>query len=305
MPTFHRSSLSLAFVLALGGCDILDPIVTTGFTSETGPWQTATVTTDDPSAGSVGEVSTVTTDATTGEPVDTATVTTADPSGAVFIVPPDPPAQCDVWAQDCPAGEKCGAEGPPPYSSGSIACAPIVPDPAQLGEPCQVLVEGHLGPDTCDLGLYCYDVDPVTQQGTCRSLCTGDIDDPTCPSGQVCLNAALPMCLDGCDPRLDSCSDGEHCIYLYPGFACWSGGSEPKKELFEACEYADACGSGLICHNADGASECDPDSIGCCQPFCDVDGPDTCPGVGQQCTPFYEPGEAPAGFEDLGICLLP
>lgn len=299
MPTFHRSSLSLAFVLALGGCDILDPIITTGLTSDTG----ATVTTDDPSAGSVGEVSTVTTDATTGEPVDTSTVTTADPSGA-FIFPGDPPAQCDVWAQDCPAGEKCGAEGPPPINSGSIACAPIVPEPAQLGEPCQVLVEGHLGPDTCDIGLYCHDVDPVTQQGTCRSLCTGDQNDPTCPSGQVCVNAALPMCADACDPRLDSCASGERCLWISLGFGCWPDSGEPKKELFETCEYVDACDSGLICAGSNYASECDPNGIGCCLPFCDLDLP-ACPGVGQECTPFYGPGEAPAGLADLGVCLLP
>ena len=295
MPTIRRSSLSLAFVFALGGCDLFEPIITTGLDT----W--ATVTTDDPSAGSV------TTDATTGEPVDAATVTTddPDPSGAVFILPPDPPAQCDVWAQDCPAGEKCGAEGPPPINSGSIACAPIVPGPAQLGEPCQVLVEGHLGPDTCDIGLYCNDVDPVTQQGTCRSLCTGDINDPTCPTGQVCVNTALPMCLDACDPRLDTCPGDAGCLALYPEFGCWSGGSEPKKGLFEACEYPDACGSGLACFSSEGASECDSNDIGCCIPYCDLDHPDTCPGVGQQCTPYYGPGEAPAGLTDLGVCLLP
>ncbi|MCY0988586.1 hypothetical protein OV203_15745 [Nannocystis sp. ILAH1] len=294
MPTFPRSSLSLAFVIALGGCDIFDPIITTGFTSETGPSETSTVTTEDPS----------TSETTTDDPVATVTTDDPDPSGAVFILPPDPPAQCDVWAQDCPAGEKCGAEGPPPYSSGSIACAPIVPAPAQLGEPCQVLVEGHLGPDTCDIGLYCYDVDPVTQHGTCRSLCTGDINDPTCPSGQVCLNAALPMCLDACDPRLDTCPGDAGCLSLYPEFGCWAGSGQTQG-LFEACEYADACQSGLTCFSSESASECDPNGIGCCTPYCDVDLPDTCPGVGQQCMPFYGPGEAPAGLQDLGVCLLP
>lgn len=305
MPTFHRSSLSLAVVLALGGCDTLEPIITTGLTSETGPWQTSTVTTDDPSAGSVGEVSTVTTDATTGEPVDTSTVTTADPSGAVFVVPPDPDPPCDVWAQDCPAGEKCSAAGPSPIGLGSIACTTIVPEPAQLGEPCQVLVEGHIGPDTCDFGLYCIDVDPVTHQGVCQPLCTGSLADPVCGPDQVCLTSnEIPLCFEACDPVQADCPDDEVCIPLYPGFACFFETDPPKGPL-EGCEYANQCDDGLFCAVGDFAAECDPDWLGCCISFCDLSAPGTCPGVGQQCLPFFPPDAVPPGLEHVGACSLP
>ncbi|WAS93684.1 hypothetical protein [Nannocystis punicea] len=300
MQTSLRSSLPIALVLALAGCDVLDPIITTGFTSETGPWETSTVTTDDPSAGSASD----TTSDTTSDGASTTTVTTADPTNA-FIFPADPPAQCDVWAQDCPAGEKCAAEGPKPLNSGSITCTPIAPDPDQLGEPCQLLVEGHLGPDTCDIGLYCYDVDPVTQQGTCASLCTGSPDNPSCGAGQVCLNTNLPMCLTACDPLLGGCAGDDLCLMLSTGFGCWPDDSQPQHGLFEGCEYLDTCDNGLFCGNSEGASECDLDSAGCCLAYCDVNAPNTCPGVGQQCLPFFSPGDAPPGYEHLGACFLP
>jgi hypothetical protein len=316
MPTFIRYSLPLALVLALGGCDILDPIITTGFTSETGPWETSTATTDvspattiidpsdttavDPSAVTIADTSTV----TTSDPSDTTTITT-DPSGGAFIFPADPPAQCDVWAQDCPAGEKCAAQGPKPLSSSSIACAPIVPDPAQLGEPCEVLVEGHLGPDTCDLGLFCYGVDPVTHQGTCAPLCTGTQSEPICGAGRVCAVTDLPMCLTACDPLLGGCAGDDMCLMLTTGFACWPNDDQPQHGVFEACEYVDTCENGLFCGSPDGASECDLDGLGCCLPYCDLNAPNTCPGVGQQCVPFFSPGDAPPGYEHLGACFLP
>ncbi|WP_143140898.1 hypothetical protein [Nannocystis exedens] len=304
--------MPLALVLAIGGCDILDPIITTGVTSETGPWVTSTGTSD--SATTLSDTSTVTTDdpggttdgATTLSDTSTVTTDSPDPSGAVFIVPPDdPPAQCDVWTQNCPAGEKCAAEGPPPVSSGSIACTPIVPDPAQLGEPCQVLVEGHLGPDTCDVGLYCLDVDPVTQQGTCHAICTGSPDNPVCGAGQVCLTSnEVPLCLEACDPLLETCPDDDVCIPLYPGFACWRDTDPPKGPL-ESCDLVNQCDDGLFCSTTQGAVECDPDGAGCCLAYCDLSAPGTCPGVGQECLPYFAPGDLPPGLEHVGACVLP
>ena len=46
-------------------------------------------------------------------------------------------------------------------------------------------------------------------------------------------------------------------------------------------------------------------TFGCCLPYCDLDLPNTCPGQGLQCVPWYEPGEAPPGLEDVGVCHLP
>ncbi|WAS93685.1 hypothetical protein [Nannocystis punicea] len=307
----------LVLALAFAGCGpgILDPILTAGSASS-GPGDTTALETGPPAEASASISSTsgpatdgtsFITSASTVTSYDDCTfvcppTTTGDDS--VFIMPADPPAQCDVWAQDCPAGEKCAAAGPPPLTTGSIACAAIVPGPDQLGEPCQVLVEGHLGPDTCDLGLYCHSVDPATQQGTCRPLCTGHSDDPACPSGQVCLNTALPMCFAACDPLVHDCAGDDTCIWIDPQFGCFPAGNQPKNGLFEACEYLDQCEDGLICVDPAGAGECDLEGVGCCLPFCDLDFPDTCPGVGQVCQPFHQ-GKPPAGLEHLGLCSLP
>jgi hypothetical protein len=305
----------LVLALAFAGCGpgILDPILTAG--SDSGPGDSTALETGPP-AEATSSASISSTSATDGASSITSASTTSATDGncsfacttagddSVFIMPGDPPAQCDVWAQDCPAGEKCAAAGPPPLSTGSIACAAIVPDPDQLGEPCQVLVEGHLGPDTCDLGLYCHNVDPGAQQGTCRPLCTGQSNDTTCPIGQVCLNAALPMCIAACDPLVHDCPGDETCIFVDPEFACFPAGGQPKLGLFEVCDYAYQCEDGLLCVDPAGASECDLEGVGCCLPFCDLDFPDTCPGVGQVCQPFHQ-GKPPAGLEHLGLCFLP
>jgi hypothetical protein len=45
---------------------------------------------------------------------------------------------------------------------------------------------------------------------------------------------------------------------------------------------------------------------GCCTPFCDVSvGGDPCPALTEECVPFYEPGMAPPGLEDVGFCSIP
>jgi hypothetical protein len=43
------------------------------------------------------------------------------------------------------------------------------------------------------------------------------------------------------------------------------------------------------------------DGAGCCAAFCDVGAP-VCPG-GIDCVPFFEEGQAPKCFEDVGICF--
>lgn len=87
-----------------------------------------------------------------------------------------------------------------------------MPDPDQFGEECEVLVEGHLGPDTCDIGLYCHDVDADTGKGTCTPLCTGSLVAPTCDAGLTCFDVlAVPLCVAECDPLLQGCPAGQAC----------------------------------------------------------------------------------------------
>ncbi|MBZ5713555.1 hypothetical protein [Nannocystis pusilla] len=316
----HRSPrlpLALALALALAGCvpGILDPIISGGISgeaSESGPSPVSS-TDSDGSIGDPGDTCTTCDSATEAvfvvppDPDDTCT-TCDGGTEAVFIVPPGPPPACDVYAQDCPSGFKCTAEGPPPLDSESITCSPIVAEPDQAGEPCQVLVEGHFGPDTCDIGLFCDDVDPQTSTGTCAVMCQGSAGEPLCDVGSVCLGySEIPLCIPRCDPLVQDCPAGDSCVYAGgPGFVCLEIHDLPANQLFEGCGDHWQCAPGLSCVAGEVAEECviGVDGPGCCSPFCDLSSP-SCPGLGQQCRAFYEPGEAPSGLENVGVCALP
>jgi hypothetical protein len=89
------------------------------------------------------------------------------------------------------------------------------------------------------------------------------------------------------------------------GFICVIDASGEEGQVFDPCEYANACDPGLICADPLSAEECDPQAPGCCLPFCDLTAPPSCPGNGQKCLPWYEVGRAPPGYENLGTCGLP
>jgi hypothetical protein len=219
--------------------------------------------------------------------------------------------ECDVWAQDCPAGQKCA-----PYDGGnpggtwnSLRCVDLDPMPKSVGQSCHIVAPWN-GEDDCELGAMCWETDPVTNEGTCRALCEGSPQSPTCDSGTHCLlsNDALNICLPDCNPLLQDCEAGQACIPLLDPasdqFICVidSGGAEGQ--ALDPCEFANACDPGLWCTDPALASECDPMFPGCCIPFCDLDEANTCPGVDQECLPWYEPMQAPPGREDVGFCGL-
>ncbi|WAS99441.1 hypothetical protein [Nannocystis punicea] len=295
-----RSPLVLALALAACDLEILDPILTggnSGHASESGPpaeTSTGTTADSDTTAGS------------TCASNDTCTTYDSD-SGAVFVVPPDPPAACDVYSQDCPSGFKCTAEGPPPLDVDSITCSPVVADPDQAGEACQVLVLGHYGPDTCDVGLFCDDVDPQTGTGTCAVMCHDNSGQPQCDADSECFGYHhIPLCVPHCDPLLQDCPAGDSCQYAGVDFVCLEVVALPANQLFEGCGGDWYCAPGLSCVDSEAADECSsgPDGPGCCSPYCDLSAP-TCPGLGQQCQPYYDPGQAPPGLENVGVCALP
>jgi hypothetical protein len=73
----------------------------------------------------------------------------------------------------------------------------------------------------------------------------------------------------------------------------------------DSCEYLNVCDPGLWCADATVVPGC-AGSIGCCSEFCELSNPDaTCMGAGQECTAYYEEGQAPPGYEDVGVCILP
>lgn len=217
--------------------------------------------------------------------------------------PPDlPPVDCDIWTQDCPSGQKCM-----PYSRDGFSlwdadgCFPVVDNPVPLGEPCTI--EGNSGIDDCDVGAICWDPNG-DNEFTCAPLCAGTADELTCPPGYYCAaySEGLTVCeLPTCDPLAQDCPDpNELClpnIYLWEDW-CLPDDSPLANQLHEPCDGETECAAGLVCvSNILAAAECKTGGWGCCEPFCQI-GTDTCPGVGQVCSPWVE-------ALGLGVCGLP
>ncbi|MCA9653947.1 MAG: ribulose phosphate epimerase [Myxococcales bacterium] len=222
-----------------------------------------------------------------------------------------PTFECDIFAQDCPEGEKCM----PWASSGgtwdATRCSPIDENPGQPGDECSVEGGGASGIDSCDIGSMCWDVDPETNMGTCVAMCTGDSANPICEdpdtSCSIANDGAIVLCLPNCDPLLQDCAEGQAC---YPVADIWVCGPDASGEMGAAgdpCEFINVCDVGNICLDASAWPDC-AGSIGCCSPVCDTTDPmgdAQCPGAGQTCQPWYEEGNAPPGYENVGACALP
>ncbi len=217
--------------------------------------------------------------------------------------------ECDLYAQDCPEGEKCmpwANDGGGSWNA--TRCSPIANDPGQVGEPCTVEGSGSSGIDDCDQGLMCWSVDSKTNEGICEDLCIGDPSEPGCADeADVCVVAndgAIVLCLPGCDPLLQDCGEGEGC---FPSptdeFFC---GDAPYPESMpgDSCGFINGCAPGQACL----FSGCGGDA--CCSTYCALDDPDAdlnCAALdpAQECVPWYEEGMAPVGGENIGICAVP
>jgi hypothetical protein len=312
----HRLSPSVAlFVAALvTGCVIPMPVGEGNESDEGSSGAADTQDVDPPPGDSSGGASgTVPGLTSTGGPDPSSTDAPVDPSdesGGVFIMGTDGGIiePCDPWTQDCPPGEKCT---PSTMEDDGNAwdwarCSPIAADPGAHGEPCTVEGSPTSGIDTCELGAMCWDVDPDTGEGTCVALCTPPEDDPTCaPEGTVCAianDAWLILCLPSCDPMLQDCEPGDACVPIGDVFACAPAGENPGG-AGEPCEDIAICDPGLFCASSQAVPDCQ--GSGCCTPLCDITDPAPPCLPGQSCEPFYEPGTAPEGLENVGVCMLP
>lgn len=226
--------------------------------------------------------------------------------------------ECDVWAQDCPAGEKCM-----PWSNdggsawNDLRCSPIAPMPKAPGEPCTVVESGVSGLDDCDRRSMCWNIEPETLMGECVEFCVGSEANPLCPdpstSCAIAGEAVLVLCLPLCSPIesafADPCSDLQGCYPAAGTFACAPDASGELGAWGDPCEYINVCDAGLFCGNPDAVPGC-RGSQGCCNDFCDLSSPYAdayCGGalLGQVCVPWFEEGQAPAWLVDVGACVLP
>lgn len=290
----------LACALASGCGSDRDPLdhVTTAQASATSGYQPPEPTTDEaPTTGMVDELC-------SGGAIEESGGVAPDGGWGV--------RECDQWIQDCPDGFKCmpfSGDGDNAWES--LKCTPVVPNAAGPGEACTAF-GGHVsGYDSCAKGSMCWNVDPETCLGRCVEQCKGLPDQPICTQpSTLCLTGAeavLTLCLPVCDPLEQTCPEGEVCIpnLMNPSsFICLKDASGEAGQVFDVCEYLNACDPGLLCANPELAEECEQSVGGCCLPFCDLAAPD-CPGVGQECLAWYEEGMAPPGNEDIGVCGVP
>ena len=216
---------------------------------------------------------------------------------------------CDPWLQDCPTGQKCAPydedEDGPTWDA--FRCVALDPTPTTVGSSCQITGDYTSGEDDCELGAVCWEADLVTFEGTCVALCQGSPQSATCDAGTHCTvlnDGVLNLCLPDCDPLAQDCEAGQTCIPIPESdeFICVLDAGGAEGQAFDTCEFLNACDPGLLCADPELASECSPSGPGCCLPFCDVSAANTCPGVDQECLPWFAPMQAPPGKEDLGIC---
>ena len=217
--------------------------------------------------------------------------------GVIRCTPRDP---CDVWAQDCPDGEKCSAWGSSGGPWDAVKCVPVEGE-ALPGEPCVAIDGLFSGRDTCVAGAMCFGVDPDTLEGECVDLCDGSPDAPICAADAHCVVAndgALNLCLPSCHPLDKTCPEGQACMFVDEGFIC---STSAGAGVGEACTIS-TCADGLTCAPGPYVPGCDESS--CCAAFCDVDLPDACADYPETaCVSFYD-GDPPPELENVGVCVF-
>ena len=214
--------------------------------------------------------------------------------------------QCDLWSQDCPAGEKCSVFADDGGSWNATKCFPIDPDPAEVGQACTVFGSPASGFDSCARGSVCWDVDQSTGEGVCVGFCNGSEANPTCSDPSLhCVGRDVTLCLPSCCPLEQSCAERLGCYPVVDTFECAPDASGDNGSFGDTCDFINVCDIGLFCADVALVPGCDGDT-GCCTPYCEI-GNSTCAAVHPdlECVPWFEPGYAPFGEEHVGGCMLP
>jgi hypothetical protein len=70
--------------------------------------------------------------------------------------------------------------------------------------------------------------------------------------------------------------------------------------------YINSCDPGLVCLSAEAidSPNCQG-ATGCCGIICDITDPPDCPGAAEECISYYEQGQAPPQYMNVGVCVIP
>lgn len=216
---------------------------------------------------------------------------------------------CDPGKQNCPEDEKCTAYVTTPgyCCVDSNKCVPVIGD-KQLGEGCTRSEDN----DDCTEGLFCMgQTSGDTGPGTCMAFCDINGDTP-CQNEWADLpqsdcipfnDGVMPLCETPCHPLLQDCPNSQACYPAVDTFVCAYPDFEAMPEG-RPCWNDYSCMPGLACVDGEFLSDCDSER--CCTRYCDCQsGDDECEDPGEGCTCYYDEGQAPEGYDDLGVCIMP
>lgn len=215
-----------------------------------------------------------------------------------LLARPDPWAHpCDVVAQDCPDGQKCGFDhrdfAVPVWFSSSGEAAPVGPaqcvsQRGQVGLDQACTVDLASGLDDCDAGLTCFTTDAARSVGSCVALCApgaGTCEGVGLP-GLACVTTYIDapgVCLLDCRLGESECPVGQSCSYWYDYPDPRNSTCMPAGEVEAGGECGDArCAEGLACYDAECRAPCHAETeaedctSGHCIAFPDGDGVGFC-----------------------------
>lgn len=215
------------------------------------------------------------------------------------------PGECDPFSRECPEGFKCMPFSIKAGMPEATRCAPLVENPAGIGEVCQVFGGPYSGDDTCGVGAMCVDVDFETLLGTCIELCRCGLDGGDCDGGYACMPLGIAStCTALCNPFEDDCRAGDACYPVDEGLICAPDISGDQGQAGDPCDFINACDPGLYCALSELVPDC-AGAGGCCTSFCDLTQGSAVCLPGQSCVPFFEGGAPDPYLDDVGACRLP
>ena len=219
--------------------------------------------------------------------------------------------ECDPIAQTgCDAGEKCSAWSNNGGTWNATRCTAVDPIPVAIGGACSVVGGATSGQDNCEQGAMCWNIDAMTDMGTCVETCGCSYDTPICQTpNTVCSisnEQSLTLCFEVCNPLdPDTCEVGQGCYPVGGFFQCAPDVSGGAGAEGDPCEFINVCEPGTVCIGPGGVPGCGS-PVGCCASVCDVgDAAPGCP-VGTECIDWFGMGSAPdMCLGSVGVCSIP